>query len=127
MGVIDAVRRDSDSLKVKDLILLTDALLERINRESNPLQPEAQLIATLVWALGATAPEPYLEKVAKVLARSFRNPIWTEDAAAVRAGRLLYARFRGAALELMANELGGIKSDMWHKYEIAVVRPALIR
>jgi hypothetical protein len=127
LGMIDSSKRASDQPREESLTQLTKSLLRRLEVERKSDVRDNQLIAALVWSLGATTTMSYLESVVKVIVESFQRPIWTEDAAAVRAGRMLYARFQGRAMILVANQLGGIEADDWEKFQIAVLRPALVR
>lgn len=126
LGMIDARRRRSDQSVEDSLPRVTKSLLHRWDSETSSATRDQQLVAALVWSLGATATAPHLERIVEVIVESFQRPTWAEDAAAVRAGRMLYARFKGRAMTLVANELGGVEAEAWQKFQLAVLRPALV-
>lgn len=89
-------RMDEESGRV-----LSDAILDRLTKErtrsSDKAEGWAELAPTLVWVLGATATTAQLPRVARVLAEAFDRANGIEDAAAVRAGKMLVRQLRDEA------------------------------
>jgi len=65
------------------------------------------LAAALVWATGALAPLRGLREATAAIAEAFQRPVGLEDAAAVRAGRLLVRRHGLIAQEALREVFSG--------------------
>jgi hypothetical protein len=94
---------DEESARV-----LSDAILDRLRNErtrpSDKADAWAELVPTLV--LGATATTAQLPKVARVLAEAFGHANGIEDAAAVRAGKMLVRQLRDEASKALIDAFG---------------------
>lgn len=69
------------------------------------------MLAGLVWALGATANAVNLETVSSIIAASFKNPRNLEDAASVRAARLLVKKHRRHAWLCLGRAFGDMGAE----------------
>jgi hypothetical protein len=127
LGILDWARRLPDDAANETLRIFNEAILERFNAEIESERGDDILVGTLVWTLGATATKQQLQAVVKILVDSFERPRWAEDAAAVRAARLLYGRFGDTARSFVANAMGGLESKACQRYEMAIMRPAFNR
>ena len=96
---------DEDSARA-----LSDAIMDRLRNERMRSSREAgswaELVPTLVWVLGATAAAAQLPQVAQVLAEAFERANGIEDAAAVRAGKMLVRQLRDEASRALIDAFG---------------------
>ena len=103
---------------------LSRAIVERLSREQNSPAVAGgfqELLPTLVWVLGATATEEVLIEVAAVLVSAFEKPRRIEDAAAIRAGKLLVRRFGEKGSEALADAFGGERSRFLPYFTLAAL------
>jgi hypothetical protein len=121
IGILDWARLRTETASAETARVLTNAILARFDFEIHREPREHELVGTLVWVVGATVAENQLSEVVKILADCFQRPTWAEDAAAVRAGRILYGRFKRVARQLIAEAMGGLESDICQRYEMALM------
>jgi len=105
--------------------VLSTAVISRYHREIESPSLEADqpspLLSALVWVLGATSTEKQLSEVARILADSFQRAQNLEDAAALRAGRLLVRRWREKGLQALSAAFGGCDSNEFLRYNAALM------
>lgn len=92
-GLLDWASVGQPSIMVREDLrnTLFQTLLKRW-RTVSAGNTTGEIGASLIWAMGALAPLAGLQDVAAAIASAFQNPVGLEDAAAVRAGRLLIRR-----------------------------------
>ena len=102
---------------------LYKSLIHRLKHErSRSTRREADLSATLVWAIGATAREQQLSDASSIVANAFKKPKGLEDAAALRAASLLVRRYKEKASAALAKALGGPQSSTSMRFFTALVQ-----
>jgi hypothetical protein len=127
LGLLDwAANADSPTdVNEQALSAISETCIERFVQESERASAEQDysvpLLPTLVWVLGAAATETQLPRVTQLIAHSFQNPRSTEDAAALRAGRLLVRRWRENAWKNLAAAFGGCDSSVYQRYCTALM------
>ncbi len=127
LGILEwaATGKAADGLSDEAADAFSTACINRLHQELESRSQEAgftpPLLPTLVWVLGATATEKQLPRVAQILADSFRSPRTLEDAAALRAGRLLVSRWREKGLQALAAAFGGCSSDDFLRYNAGLL------
>jgi hypothetical protein len=128
-GILGWATGASRSRTFDDLVAgkFAQAMIARFERETRNECDEPELVAALVWVLGATATSAQLERAAKIVATSFQRQDWGADDAAVMAGRLLYRRLGSLAQVLIGEDLGGRGSDVYMAFERALAAEPLVR
>jgi transcriptional regulator with XRE-family HTH domain len=127
LGVLEwaAAGRPVSAPDDKDADALSEALINRFHREvESPSSDEdgtSPLLPTIVWTLGATATERQISYVARILADSFRKPQSLEDAAALRAGKLLVRRWHEKGLQALTLAFGDNYADDFLRYNVGLL------
>jgi len=107
---------------------LADAALARIGECAKEVTPSADLDfdlrATLLWLIGATVSAELLPVACQLIVQSFLHPIRTEDAAALKAARLVVARFDDHAYRELAAAFGGFGSSAFFVFWSTFVAPS---
>jgi len=127
LGILEWLASGRQAEGPSDDILdaLSNALIDRFQRESESPSPETDsfpsLVPTVVWTLGATVTKSQLSRVAQIMAYSFQHPRGLEDAAALRAGRLLVKRWHERGIEALAAAFGGCNSEEFSRYNVGLL------
>jgi hypothetical protein len=111
-----------ESLSDAQAQALYESLTDRLNRDrSRSVSSAVDLHATLVWAIGAVAREEHLSAAASLLVASFKKPKGLDDAAALRAARLLVRHYHEKAIMALTKALGGAQSRAFVQFFAALL------